>query len=823
MLFWTDWDQSHPRIERASMSGEGRSVICRVDDVTDGGWPNGLTLDYVAQRIYWIDARSDSIHTITYAGKDHRQILQNHESLSHPFSIALFGNYVYWTDWRTNSVLRANKWNGTNVQVVQRAITQPFDIIVYHPSRQPRGNMTNPCKENNGGCSHLCLLNFNNTCTCDCPHLMSLAANKKTCYKNEKVLLFTRQNEIRGVELTMPYYNMIPPISLPKVMKVHQIDFVASRHQIFWSDSDLSEVKRANLSASTVETLIDTVLESPDGFAVDWASGNLFVTSSSAENSGRIIASNLDGEFIVNIITEDLYNPRSLAVDPFKGLLFWSDHKRIVFDSVIEMSRMDGSKREVLLSGSFENKANLAMSLTIDFGSPTDYLYFVDTGVNVIRRMNLETKEVENVLIKEEYLQKPSALTIYYDALIYATSGDSVVHSVDKMTGQNHTILRETTEVVFGLKVYDEQLQNRTNICSFNNGNCSHLCLPISSSERVCKCTLGFHKNPQNDTNCIGTNSFVLYSSNWGVHGLALESNMADVPVLAPISRISMASSLDFYDAEEYIYWTDSDIGTITRVKRDMTNRQVVIKGLESIEGFSIDWIAGNMYWIDGSFGCIEVAHLNGSNRYVVVSGKMSKPKNLIVHPYLGVMFWCDWEVPPKIEMAALDGSQRRDFLNSSLQLVQDLAIDFEDDMLYWTDARTHTIERIHLDGTGREVVAGSSVVETPVSVAIYGNSIYWTDIQKAGGAIFRMDKNAQNNIEMVRHHLEDSLKDIVIYHQRNVSANLFSDEAHFWLNGYVNKQNCRIWSEANPQVYVETPLHPEKLTVRLAVRLVTA
>ncbi|GFT94682.1 transposable element Tcb2 transposase [Trichonephila clavipes] len=41
----------------------------------------------------------------------------------------------------------------------------------------------------------------------------------------------------------------------------------------------------------------------------------------------------------------------------------------------------------------------------------------------------------------------------------------------------------------------------------------------------------------------------------------------------------------------------------------------------------------------------------------------------------------------------------------------------------------------------------------------------------------------------------------------------LFSDEAHFWLNGYVEKQNCCISSEANPQVYVETPLHPENLT----------
>ena len=46
----------------------------------------------------------------------------------------------------------------------------------------------------------------------------------------------------------------------------------------------------------------------------------------------------------------------------------------------------------------------------------------------------------------------------------------------------------------------------------------------------------------------------------------------------------------------------------------------------------------------------------------------------------------------------------------------------------------------------------------------------------------------------------------------------LFSDKAHFWLNGYVNKQNCRIWSEGNPQVYVETPLHPEKLTVWCAL-----
>ncbi|XP_050530953.1 uncharacterized protein LOC126899769 [Daktulosphaira vitifoliae] len=37
----------------------------------------------------------------------------------------------------------------------------------------------------------------------------------------------------------------------------------------------------------------------------------------------------------------------------------------------------------------------------------------------------------------------------------------------------------------------------------------------------------------------------------------------------------------------------------------------------------------------------------------------------------------------------------------------------------------------------------------------------------------------------------------------------IFSDEAHFWLNGFVNKQNMRYWSGSNPHVLHESPLHP--------------
>ncbi|GFX02367.1 putative transposable element [Trichonephila clavipes] len=83
--------------------------------------------------------------------------------------------------------------------------------------------------------------------------------------------------------------------------------------------------------------------------------------------------------------------------------------------------------------------------------------------------------------------------------------------------------------------------------------------------------------------------------------------------------------------------------------------------------------------------------------------------------------------------------------------------------------------------------------------------------LRKFGLAIHQNDHQAR------RRFVEWAQNEIAVvpnFHKRI----LFSDEAHFWLNGYVNKQNCRIWSEANPQVYVETPLHPEKLTVWCAL-----
>jgi len=46
------------------------------------------------------------------------------------------------------------------------------------------------------------------------------------------------------------------------------------------------------------------------------------------------------------------------------------------------------------------------------------------------------------------------------------------------------------------------------------------------------------------------------------------------------------------------------------------------------------------------------------------------------------------------------------------------------------------------------------------------------------------------------------------------INTVLMTDEAHFHLSGYVNKQNYHYWAPENPQELHQRPLQSERLTV---------
>ncbi|CAG6022062.1 unnamed protein product, partial [Menidia menidia] len=74
-------------------------------------WPNGLTLDYGQQKLYWADAKHNFIHRANLDGS-HREVVVRGE-LPHPFALTLFGDTLFWTDWNTHSIHSCLKQTGT--------------------------------------------------------------------------------------------------------------------------------------------------------------------------------------------------------------------------------------------------------------------------------------------------------------------------------------------------------------------------------------------------------------------------------------------------------------------------------------------------------------------------------------------------------------------------------------------------------------------------------------------------------------------------------------------------------------------------------------
>ncbi|XP_026758774.2 very low-density lipoprotein receptor isoform X5 [Galleria mellonella] len=186
-MYWTDWGQT-PKIERAGMDGSQRQTIVSYEVK----WPNGLTLDLVRKRVYWVDAKLNTISSCNYDGSARRVILYSTDVLRHPFSITTFEDWVYWTDWDKTAVYRANKFNGKDVEAITSTHTlqNPMVIHVYHPYRQPDG--VNHCAAVNGHCSHLCLPaprigTHAPRVSCACPNGLRLLPDNQMCVEDNAI------------------------------------------------------------------------------------------------------------------------------------------------------------------------------------------------------------------------------------------------------------------------------------------------------------------------------------------------------------------------------------------------------------------------------------------------------------------------------------------------------------------------------------------------------------------------------------------------------------------------------------------------------------
>lgn len=142
------------QVLRANMDGTNAFPI-----VSEAAYKvSGVTADLIAKRIYWCDLLLDYIETADYLGRNRVMVLRGNQVPS-PIRLALFENKVYWTDSSKQAVLSVEKFNSQADNSV-KSVTKLRDakaIKALHSLAQPKP-ILNPCGNNNGGCSHMCIV-----------------------------------------------------------------------------------------------------------------------------------------------------------------------------------------------------------------------------------------------------------------------------------------------------------------------------------------------------------------------------------------------------------------------------------------------------------------------------------------------------------------------------------------------------------------------------------------------------------------------------------------------------------------------------------------
>ncbi|KAJ2938963.1 hypothetical protein O0L34_g17775 [Tuta absoluta] len=171
-LYWTNWNETSPSIQRAYTSGRELQTVVSTDILM----PNGLALDHKAKKIYWADARLDKIERMHYDGS-HRHIVTR-SSAEHPFDVAVAGDWVFWTDWVSHGVFRADKRAG-DVTTLRKDVPRPMAVIAVTPDHQTCS--MDPCMILNGGCAEICSMDEGGRSLCSCGEGRELAADKHSC------------------------------------------------------------------------------------------------------------------------------------------------------------------------------------------------------------------------------------------------------------------------------------------------------------------------------------------------------------------------------------------------------------------------------------------------------------------------------------------------------------------------------------------------------------------------------------------------------------------------------------------------------------------
>ncbi|XP_025940300.1 low-density lipoprotein receptor-related protein 2 [Apteryx rowi] len=725
-LYWTDQgtDSGVPaKVASANMDGSGIQTLFtgNLDHV------EFITIDIKEQKLYWAVTSTGMIEKGNVDGTN-RVTLVVH--LSHPWGIAVYDTFLYYTDRDYEVIERVDKYTGTNKVVLRDNIPNLKCLRVYY--RDNSAGSSNGCSNNIGVCQQLCLPVPGGLFSCACATGFQLNPDNRTCSPYSSFVIVSMLSAIKGFSLeTSDHSEAMVPLAGRGRNALH-VDVHMPSGFIYWCDfsstvSSQNAIRKIKPDGSYFRNVITNGIgrNGIRGIAIDWVAGNLYFTNAFlTETFIEVLRLNTTYRRVLLKTTVDM--PRHIVVDPKNRYLFWADYGQY---PKIERAFLDCTNRTVLVSEGIVTPRGLA----IDHSN--GYVYWVDDSLDMIARIQPDGGDVEIVRYGSRY-PTPYGITVFGNSMIWVDRNLKKVFQASKEPGNTDqpTVIRENINWLRDVTIYNSSFQSRSpldinnNPCLENNGGCSHLCFALPDLQTP-KCGCAFGTLGSDGKRCsISTDDYLIFALENALRSIRLDPENHSPP-FRTVNVLRTAVALDFDSINNRIYFTQSSpsgTGRISYVSIDsgIGTPTVVASDLGTPYGIAFDWINNRVYYSDYLNQTISSMAVDGSNRTVIA--RVPQPRAVVLDPCRGYMYWTDRSSNAKIERATLGGNFRTPIVSTNLVWPNGLTLDYEEQQLYWADASLQKIERCTLTGTNREVIVSTAL--HPFAMTLFDQHIYWTD-----------------------------------------------------------------------------------------------
>ncbi|CAH0730104.1 unnamed protein product, partial [Brenthis ino] len=754
-IYWSDDGGYGVPAKIGKVNMDGSNPVILVDTIER---PEAITVDIDKKIVYFSTQYPASINSVNTEGNDRKTILTEANAISYPKVIAVLDSRLYVLDTRHEKIFKADLPNGDNIKVILDNESDLKSLTIF----QKRKMMHHPCAQNNGGCEQICIPSEGGSRVCACS-VGYRKENEINCVPYKTFAVVSQLDLIRGYSLESSAEAMVPVTG--QGHHILHVDVHFAENYIYWVEFNRGQyngIFRIRPNGSELQHVIKDGIGSNGirGLAIDWVAGNLYFTNV-FPHENYVEMSWLDGSNRKVIVKTTMDAPRELAVNPLKRLLYWIDYGQY---PRIGKAYLDGSNWQTVVSSGISNPKDLTIDML------THDVYWVDSKLDQIQKISYNGGNRQ--LIRSN-LPNPMGIAIHTGSVYWVDRNLQTIYKASKLPGNMSMPEKVRTNLpkLRDIVIFDinNQPTDENNPCrKLGNGGCDQLCFsyPPEANKGYthrCECATG-QVSASNPKKCDVVDEYLVFTTRTEIRAVNLDPKSTGVP-FKPIGNLTNVVGVEFDYADNKLFFTQirpwARIAWMSANNPDASGIQNIINKNINPEGISYDWTQKKIYWTDSSNNSIYAMNLDGTE--LVMIARVERPRAIVVDPCNGTLYYTDWGrfgTSGKIYRTTMAGSLKKAVIDKDLSQPSGLTIDFDENMLYWTDAVREKIERSKLDGTDREVLISATIY--PFAITVFRNYIYWTDLQLRG--VYRAEKHTgANMVEMVKR-LEDSPRDIHIY-----------------------------------------------------------